>query len=175
MFIEVNKWDSVFLWVNEHWFAGIVSVLNQTEAVELNHQNFLLKFHLSKSIRLSLEPVADSILGLLNAPQGLGFFFFIMSWDMHVWVFYEQYVFYNKHDWPEQSQVLVEDLQGAVQPPGAADLRSLLCNARRLPCLNPCNLSAFCLVSGQTSRCTVWKYLLTCCFLVRICIGVRLL
>lgn len=76
--------------------------------VELNHQNFLLKFHLSKSRGLNLEPVADRVLRLLNTPEGLGFFSFsVMSRDMHacvcthVYFFFtimSNYFFYNEHD-----------------------------------------------------------------------------
>lgn len=86
VFTEVTKWESVFLWENKCWFAYIISILNQTEAVELNHQNFLLKFHLSKSTGLNLEPVADSVRRLFNASGGLGCFFSIISWDMYACV-----------------------------------------------------------------------------------------
>lgn len=98
MFIKVNKWESVFCWVNKHRFSCIVSILNQTEVVELNHQNFLLKFHLSKSIGLSLEPIACNILKLLSTPEGSGFFFSVMSSDMYEYAcvffyyYYEQYI-----------------------------------------------------------------------------------
>lgn len=51
----------------------MVLILNQTE---LKWQNFLLRFHLSKSTVLSSEPVADSLFTLLDALESLGFFLF---------------------------------------------------------------------------------------------------
>lgn len=107
----------------------MVFILNQTE---LKWQNFLLRFHLSKSTVLSSEPVADSLFTLLEALESLGFFLFCYTMR-GVCFITNNILLWTRGSWA------VSGFGGwcaqLLRSPHNLWVESLLCNGRELSCL----------------------------------------
>lgn len=105
--------------------------------------------------------------------KGICCFLFVVFWFFFMMMDY--IFFYNEHDCTEESLVLVDNLHVCCLAPRTCRFIVFVVQHQKgfLPDINLYNFSAFWLVSSQTSWCSVWKYCPTCCFLGRMCMGIR--